>query len=237
MIVEFGGTDALCDIGPTPLGDGVVDFEDLKVLAGYIGREVDDPTLIAHWPFDEAEGAVAHDSVGRNGASVTGGATWHPEGGQVGGALELDGIDGHVVTELSVNPGAGPCSVCLWVRGGVPGQVIVAQADGTKPGPVWLSTDRSDGKLMTNVMFPLPPLMSDSVITDGQWHRVALVWDGTRRHLHVDGVVVAADMLDLPAVIPSDGILHLGTDKAFTPGAFWAGLIDDVRIYNRVVKP
>ena len=90
---------------------------------------------------------------------------------------------------------------------------------------------------MTNLMFPLPPLMSDAVISDGQWHRVALVWDGARRHLYVDDVAVASDAVDLPAVIPSDGSLHLGADKNATPGSFFAGLIDEVRIYNRAVMP
>jgi hypothetical protein len=34
----------------------------------------------------------------------------------------------------------------------------------------------------------------------------------------------------------SCGGLHIGCDKDQTPGTFWTGLIDDVRIYNRAVK-
>ena len=36
-------------------------------------------------------------------------------------------------------------------------------------------------------------LFSETVITDGQWHRIGLVWDGTNRILYVDGIVVAED--------------------------------------------
>jgi hypothetical protein len=31
--------------------------------------------------------------------------------------------------------------------------------------------------------------------------------------------------------------LYLGAGSTMAPGSFWKGLIDDVRIYNRVVKP
>jgi hypothetical protein len=41
IIVDNWGTDnSLCDIGPTPFGDGVVDVEDLIVLAGHLFEEI-----------------------------------------------------------------------------------------------------------------------------------------------------------------------------------------------------
>ncbi len=52
------------DIGPTPLGDGVVDAADLKVFMRHWGQEAYDPTLIACWALDEAVGSVATDSAG-----------------------------------------------------------------------------------------------------------------------------------------------------------------------------
>jgi hypothetical protein len=79
------------------------------------------------------------------------------------------------------------------------------------------------------------PLQSEAVITDGQWHRIGLVWDGSRRMLAVDGVVAAEDT---QSALPSSGNgLYIGADKNMNPGTFWSGLIDDVRIYNRAVKP
>jgi hypothetical protein len=50
--------------------------------------------------------------------------------------------------------------------------------------------------------------------------------------LYVDDVEVARDTQSGLAV--SDGGFTLG---AGSPGPGWSGLIDDVRIYNRVVKP
>jgi len=85
MADHWGMDDSVCDIGPMPWGDGVVDIEDLKVLAEYIGEPVDDPTLITHWALDESEGLMAADSAGENDATVMGVPAWQPAGGAVDG--------------------------------------------------------------------------------------------------------------------------------------------------------
>ena len=78
-------------------------------------------------------------------------------------------------------------------------------------------------------------LGSEAIITDGNWHRIAFVWDGSYRRLYVDGVIVAEDTQDNLDI--SVNGLHFGTGKAMESGTFFSGLIDDVRIYNRVVNP
>ena len=80
------------------------------------------------------------------------------------------------------------------------------------------------------------PLLSETAIADGQWHRVGFVWDGSARTLYVDGVAVAQDMQD-DLESSSNGLLYIGTGNATAPGTFFSGLIDDVRIYNRVITP
>jgi hypothetical protein len=72
------------------------------------------------------------------------------------------------------------------------------------------------------------------VITDGNWHRIGFVWDGSHRKLYVDGVVAAEDTQ--PPLAGSVDGLYIGCGKAMEAGTFWSGLIDDVRIYNRVVS-
>ncbi len=78
-------------------------------------------------------------------------------------------------------------------------------------------------------------LISQTVVTDDQWHRVGLTWDGVARKLYVDDILVAEDepasLLDV-----SEG-LHIGCGANQSPGTFFSGLIDDVRIYDRAVRP
>jgi hypothetical protein len=78
-------------------------------------------------------------------------------------------------------------------------------------------------------------VFSETVITDGQWHRIGLVWDGSNRTLYVDGVVVADDTQH--GLEGSQMGLYICTGKAMEPGTYFSGLIDNVRIYNRAVYP
>ena len=231
---HWGQSNRLLDIGLSPMGDGVVDVNDLTALAGYIGQEVNDPTLIAHWALDETEGMTAHDSAGKNAAMVLGGATWQPAGGKIGGAVALDGKDDFVRSgSVVLDPAKGPLSVITWVKGGAPNKVIVSQASGAD----WLylnqygmlTTGLSDGSRSAK------SLTSDAFVTDDQWHRVVLTWDGTNRTLQMDGVEVARDTQ--PSLAAFSGSLHIGAGKNLGTSTFWSGLIDDVRIYNRAVQP
>ncbi|MFC1633527.1 LamG-like jellyroll fold domain-containing protein [Planctomycetota bacterium] len=236
IMVDYWGTDEpLCDIGPMPWGDGIVDVQDLIVLSEHLFEDVNnDHTLVAHWALDEIEGFTAHDSVNGHDDYIMGGAVWQPAGGVIDGALELDGVDDCLIATFGPNPAAGPFSVVAWIKGGAPGQVIFSQsilAD-------WLMIDASTGTLMTELKSSdglAGPLLSETAITNGQWHRIGLVWDGSHRMLCVDGVTVAEDMQD--GLEASAGGLYVGVGKYYTPGTFFSGLIDDVRIYNRAISP
>jgi len=39
IVVNWGTDESLCDIGPTPFGDGIVDVQDLIVIAGHLFEE------------------------------------------------------------------------------------------------------------------------------------------------------------------------------------------------------
>ena len=233
MVDYWGENYSLCDIGPMPWGDGIVDVQDLIVLSEHLFEEVNDPTLIAHWALDETEGMFAANIAGDNEAFIVGGAVWQPGGGQVDGAIQLDGVSGCAIVGAVLNPADGPFSISAWINGGGPGQVIVSQQGAAN----WLTTD-AEGNFMTELKGAgrsTGPLFSETVITDGQWHQIGLVWDGSNRTLYVDGVSVADDTQ--PGLESSQMGLYIGTGKAMEPGTYFSGLIDDVRVYNRVVSP
>jgi len=235
MTEHWGENYPLCDIGPTPFGDGIVDIQDLVVLTEYIGPI--DSTLIAHWALDEAEGAVAYDSAGVNDGILNGGPLWQPTTGQIDGALVFDGTDDYISTLFVLNSEDGPFSVFAWIKGGAPGQAVLSQIGGVN----WLRADTLEGNLMTELTnsgrSSVGPMLSQANITDGNWHRIGFVWDGSYRHLYVDGVEVAKDAAPLSALEGSDGGLYFGVGSTLAAGTFFSGLIDDVRIYNRAVSP
>ena len=218
------------DIGPTSAGDGVVDFQDIAVLSEYWLTR---PGAVAHWKLDETEGSVAQDSAGNNDGTANGEPTWQPESGIVDGALQLDGVDDYISTGFVLNPADGPFSVFVWIKGGAPGQAVLSQIGHVN----WLCADTLEGKLTTGLKATgrAAALLSQTIITDGDWHRVALVWDGSHRTLYVDDVAEAEQ--EQTNLAGSENGLYIGAGKAMEPGTYWSGLIDDVRIYNRAVTP
>jgi len=236
LIEHWGQNEPSVDIGPMPWGDGVVDAADLEVLMSYWGQEVYvyDPHLLAHWKLDETEGDVAYDSAAENDAVVMGDAVWQPEAGQNDGVLQFDGIDDYINTGLVLNPADGVFSVFAWIKSSVPDQVIFSQADGAD----WLLSD-AQGYLMTNLVSAGRrsggPLVSATIVADSNWHRVGFAWDGTDRILYIDDTEVARDTLG--GLKGSDGGLYIGVGKGLEAGTFCSGLIDDVRIYDRVIVP
>ena len=192
------------------------------------------PWVTTYWKLDETEGAIAYDSAGLNDALVIGEPVWQPDGGIVNGALEFDGINDYVCTPFVLDPGKGPLSVFAWIKGGLPGQTIISQVDGAN----WLSANLSDGALITELKGGGRTgsiLESQTVITDDDWHRIGLTWDGANRILYVDNIVVAIDTQ--ANLLGSEGGLLIGTGNIFATGEYWTGLIDDVRIYDRAITP
>jgi hypothetical protein len=187
--------------------------------------------LVGLWKLDETEGDIAHDIAGDNEGTLYGEPVWQPTAGQIDGALQFDGIDDYVSAELMLDTVNAVFSVFAWVKGGMPGQVVFSQARNSD----WLGADTTNGSLMTELKFlgrPSRALQSQTVITDDNWHRVGLVWDGSNRILYVDNVEVAADAYDQGYLF---GDLQIGAGKNLDPGTFWSGLIDDVRIYDRAI--
>jgi Tol biopolymer transport system component len=241
MMVDYWETDEpLYDIAPAPFGDSIVDVKDLIVLSEHL---FEDYRLIAHWKLDEEIGNTAQDSVGDYNGTLHGESFWRPEGGVFDGALEFDGNGDYVSTPFILNPKEETFSVFAWIKGGAPEQVIIAQSNtpgsrSTIPGCTWLGINLFEGKLMTGLMDTFfGPLESDSVITDGQWHNIGLVYDRVlmKRQLYVDGVEVAADT-DFIGGVQTTGGLYIGAGQALDADTFFSGLIDDVHIYNKALS-
>lgn len=191
-------------------------------------------SLASHWPLNESQGEVAVDVAGSADGVLLGDPLWQPAGRARGGALALNGEGDHVQVPFVVNPSEGPFSVFAWVRGGAPGQILISQAGQVN----WLAVDASTGALGTELRGAgrrSGQLWSQTVIVGDSWRRVGLVWNGTERILYVDDVEVARDAQG--SLGGSDDGLYFGAGAGLTPGAFWSGQIDDVRIYLRAITP
>jgi acyl-CoA thioesterase I len=229
MVDHWGRNDPLYDIAPTILGDGIVDMQDLIALT--VGMEPVDTRLVMNLRLDETKCDIANDSAIANDGILYGSPIWRPADGMVSGALQFDGIDDYIDTPFILDPTKQPFSVFVWINSDASGQTIIAQQGAFDD---WLSID-STGKLVTGLSFPTPLLMSDAVVTDGAWHHVGLVSDGSSKALYVDGVEAASN--NTPPILPSTGALYIGAGKNLETASFFSGLIDDVRVYNQALEP
>lgn len=122
----------------------------------------------------------------------------------------------------------------MWIKGSDAGQAIISESAGSD----WLSLDPVTGHLMTDLKSNGRdgiPLSAETTVTEGNWHRIDLVWDGLYRTLVVDDAVVAEDTQD--QLESRAGNFYFGTGSTMATGIFFSGLIDDIRIYNRAVSP
>ena len=199
---------------------------------------LDDAPLIAHWKLDESEGDIASDNVSGLNGTLHGEPIWQPDNGKLAGALELDGTDDYISTDFVLDPAIGPFSAFVWIKTHTSGRPVISQANGTGTGRNWLSINPSDGFLMTDLRTTGRggnALISELSVTDNDWHHIGFVWDGAYRYLYIDGMEAAKDNSPIAALEDSDGGLYFGTTTATDD--FFAGMIDDIRIFGGAITP
>ncbi|HVV00282.1 MAG TPA: LamG-like jellyroll fold domain-containing protein, partial [Verrucomicrobiae bacterium] len=176
-----------------------------------------------------------------------------PSPGQT--SLSFDGVSTYVdLGPATSTLGATNFTVECWFRrigtgtpgagtggGGVGGTPIVSKGRGESENPGkncnYYLAYTSGNKLTADfeeVTGPNHPITGTLVISSNVWHHAALTYNGTNLTLYLDGA--------LDATIPASGIpdytsiqhAGIGTsmNSAGTPSGFFAGNIDEVRIWN-----
>jgi hypothetical protein len=186
-----------------------------------------DPNLVGWWKLDEGEGSTVVDwsSHGNHGTFV-GNPQWVP--GYDGGALELDGSS--------------------WVDYGNPPQSQITQAITIACwiNPAAISGDRGfvarDGAYALkssddHLRFTTPGILDhdglNTILVAQTWQHIAVTFlSGQTRGLvfYLNGV--ETERLDSSAMNAGTGPLRVGNNQW---SQTYAGLIDDVRLYNKVL--
>jgi len=189
--------------------------------------------LVAHWRFDEGSGRTAFDLAGGHDGTLEGDPQW--VAGQVGsGALEFDGAGDFV------NCGSSPdyeipvnITVACWIKVDVfdkTWQAIITTSDSS--WRVHRSGDTNNIAWGTTGVEPLD-LTGTTDVSTGDWFHVAAVYNGSQKLLYINGELDASSN-STGNITASTVPVYIGDNSGAT-GRFWAGLIDDVRIYNNVL--
>lgn len=208
--------------------------------------------LLGHWKLDEAKGPYIFNSAGdKYNAKLKEGVVLQNNSGKIGGALTAKWKHGATVENgAEIINGLEAFTIAMWVKSDAIGTdrgfistksssrrqensfSIRYDAQGSKGGGTNLirATINTTGGIQT--------YESASNIQSTEWQHIALTWkSGNRLALYVNGE------LDEPTHNSSEkqGTLQ-GADRfVIAKGSLdnhiaWRGLIDDVRLYNRVLN-
>jgi hypothetical protein len=198
------------------------------------------------WMLDETEGSMAHDSSGNGNDGIVAGALWTE--GVLNGALDFDGSYDFVLVGNYPKPDSVMTATAwAYARSRPTWASMVknwASATGAfhlglrdSQGDLEVQVTEADGDVVSTREGPDTPFPLDS------WQHVAMVADGSRIRLYRNGTQIAdvgydgtlktsRDALGI-GMKPNDA--GTGPDQA-VPG-YWDGMLDDVRLYDRVLNP
>ncbi len=187
--------------------------------------------LIAYWPMDTA-GSFA-DLVGTHDATCTAGACPTSMAGVVGGAAMFDGTSSCLTVPSLATWADTSFTISAWIQApAMSGPVVVHESDTSCPSPAMEVTNGA-GLVQYNTVGAHSEAWTTAAITSpGQWHQIAVSWDGTMQQVFVDG---ACDCGIAPANMPvlNPQTFSIGCYPAAT--TWFTGAIDEVRVYDRVL--
>jgi hypothetical protein len=152
----------------------------------------------------------------------------------LGAALNVDGVNDHVVVpnNTSLQVGAGNFTVEFWAK---PSQVngqfhYVVTKDNSNSNMEFLVGIGTNDRWFCNVK-GLNYIGSTNFVTPNVWYHIACTYDGATQALYVNGVLQGTVAVG-SAPLTSPAAILIGGRTASSPQQFFAGDIDEVRIWN-----
>lgn len=213
------------------------------------GTVPDGAGLQAHWKMDEPQGAPrVYSQVTPIKATLGSGATLGAAG-QAGTALSLDGTtNGYAATDRPLVNTQRSFAVAAWVKidGSATGNDFTAlSAEGSNKSAFYLKYVKSTGKWVfaraahdSDDAGWFQAVSKDPAQT-GTWTHLVGVYDQSARKLriYVNGEA-GTDSPEVTSAWNATGGLQIGRAKyGGNQVDHWKGLIDDVRVYDRVLGP
>jgi len=204
-----------------------------------------DEGLVAYWSFDEGTGSVAYDAVGNHDGQFVGNPTWISPGKVGAGALDVDvsnyvncGTGVTTAPDMTVafwmnTPSQGhkrPMAVSAGHYSTEPGWMVMLRMD-APPGGVWFRIHGAEGGWAGGDL-----QINETVYEANTWVNMAFTYDGTTRKIkgyingELRGTNTAAEGRSVVNTVNDFRLGNTGTGEVYN------GLLDDVRIYARVLN-
>ncbi len=191
--------------------------------------------LVGYWKFDERSGTTATDLSGNGNTGTLTNNPTYVSSCKIGGCIGFDGTDDYIsVSSTAYTFASGDFSALVWIS--------PAALDFTYDGIMTVDCSSCDNawKIVRDAnesffrarystgYFPFPAVSTNA------WHYYAIVKSDTLLKLYFDGSLYSSNII--PSTHSgSPNSLWFGTYRT-TPGHFFNGSLDDVRIYNRALS-
>ena len=199
--------------------------------------------LVAAYSFDEGTGTTANDSSGQtNTAILNNGVAW--VSGKNGKAASFDGVNDYITipNSASTNISGNAITLSMWIN-----PQPLAGGDSVVIGKLWNTTQSSPfyqyglelgGGNRTDFYVGTASgprvALAGTTLPFNQWSYLAITFDGAQVRTYVNGTLVNTQALS--ATITARGNpMNIGADAS--TAQFYKGMLDDLRIYNRVLTP
>jgi fibronectin type 3 domain-containing protein len=193
------------------------------------------PGLVAGYGFDERTGTTAADSSPSGNSGTISGAT-HAPVGRFGSALSFDGVDDWVTvpdaasldltTGMTLSAYVKPSALTGWRT------AIFKETPGNHVYVLYANRNTNVPSGEADVG-GVDSVSGTSQLPAGTWSHLALTYDGSALRLYVNGALVGTAAAT-GAIATSTGALRIGGNSIFNE--WFAGLIDEVRVYNRALS-
>jgi hypothetical protein len=216
------------------------------VGAGLAAAPAGDPTLVGWWKLDDGAGSLAADASGNGNNGTITGASW--VAGHIGGALSFNGSSNVVsMGKPAALNLTHVGTIACWVKydnttaaGSSKWPMILGNGDWDADVNGYLFALNSEAGNEGQVIFEILNgsggvfVVSTAKYGNSAWHHLCGTWNGSALTLYVDGVSVGTTPQTADAVSGANPFV-IGRNAAAADG-FFAGSVDDVRVYNRALS-
>ena len=192
-------------------------------------------SLVAAFGFEEGTGLTVSDVSGLGHTGTISGASWTTSG-KFGNALSFNGTSNWVtISDANDLDLTTAMTLEAWVN---PTTVNSASRDVIYKGNdnYYLEATTTNGSLPAGgaiVGSSYAEAYGTATLPTNTWTHLAATFDGTTLRLYVNGAQVSS-VAKAGSIVTSTNALQIGGDSIH--GQYFAGLIDDVRVYNTALS-
>jgi hypothetical protein len=190
--------------------------------------------LVGAYGFEETTGTNANDSSGGARTGTLNGPT-RSTAGKFGSALSFDGINDWVtIPDANALDLTNAMTLEAWVRPSAISSwrtVLMKEQSGGLAYGIYANsnTNRPSAHITTSSE---QDTRGTAQLAVNAWTHLAVTYDGTTLRLYVNGVQASSKAIG-GSIVTTTGVLRIGGNGVWPE--WFAGLIDEVRLYNRVL--